>query len=204
MRFADCVLNCIQFESQGKFLRERALISTTAEDSCRHNVLCPATFFLRLSPVESPPNFGYKVYLCGVARVLAIDYGSKRTGIAVTDPLKLIASPLETVPTANLLDFLEQYLQSEAVELIVVGEPLHADGQPTTIHPHVIGLVRKLRKAYPEVHVELHDEGFSSADAKKAILQSGTRKKKRRDKSLVDKVSAALILSDYLESKRIW
>lgn len=139
-----------------------------------------------------------------MARVLAIDYGTKRTGIAVTDPLKLIASPLETVATAGLLDFLAGYLSQEEVETIVVGEPLYPDGKPAQIHHLVVGFVRKLRKAYPEVKVELHDESFSSEDAKKVILQSGTRKKKRRDKSLVDKVSAALILSDYLESKRIW
>lgn len=139
-----------------------------------------------------------------MARVLAIDYGTKRSGIAVTDPLKLIASPLETVPTAALLDFLVNYLCDEEVETIVIGEPLHADGQPTAIHHLVIGLVRKLRKTYPELTVDLHDESFTSEDAKKVILQSGTRKKKRRDKSLVDKVSAALILSDYLDSKRLW
>lgn len=139
-----------------------------------------------------------------MARVLAIDYGTKRTGIAVTDPLKLIASPLDTVSTGALLDFLQNYLAGEEVEAIVVGEPLHADGQPTQIHHLVIGLVRKLRKTYPEITIDLHDESFTSEDAKKVILQSGTRKKKRRDKSLVDKVSAALILSDYLESKRLW
>lgn len=139
-----------------------------------------------------------------MARILAIDYGTKRTGIAVTDPLKLIASPLETVPTAALLDFLKSYLAKEEVETIVVGEPLHADGNPTQIHHLVIGLARKIRKTYPELLVELHDESFTSEDAKKIILQSGTRKMKRRDKSLVDKVSAALILSDYLESKRLW
>lgn len=139
-----------------------------------------------------------------MARVLAIDYGTKRTGIAVTDPLKLIASPLETVSTASLLDYLHEYLTSEEVEAIVIGEPLHADGRPTQIHHLVVGLSRKLQKTFPAITVELHDESFTSENAKQVILQSGTRKKKRRDKSLVDKVSAALILSDYLESKRIW
>lgn len=139
-----------------------------------------------------------------MARVLAIDYGTKRTGIAVTDPLKLIASPLDTVATESLFDFLAEYLSQEEVEAIVVGEPLHADGQPTHIHHLVIGFVRKVQKAYPLLTVELHDESFSSENAKKVILQSGARKKKRQDKGVVDKVSAALILSDYLESKRIW
>jgi putative Holliday junction resolvase len=159
--------------------------------------LCPPGF-------KSPLNFPHKVYLCGVARVLAIDYGTKRTGIAVTDPLQLIASPLETVSTASLLDYLRDYLSNEEVETIVIGEPLHADGKPMRIHHLVVGLARKLQKNYPELAVELHDESFTSENAKKIILQSGTRKKKRRDKSLIDKVSAALILNDYLESKRIW
>ncbi|MCB0630046.1 MAG: Holliday junction resolvase RuvX [Saprospiraceae bacterium] len=137
-----------------------------------------------------------------MARILAIDYGTKRTGIAVTDPLQIIASPLETIPTADLFDFLADYLAREEVEAIVIGEPLHADGQPAQIHHFVIGVVRKLRKAYPDLEVELWDERFTSEDARKIILQSGAKKKKRRDKSLVDQVSASLILSDYMESKR--
>lgn len=137
-----------------------------------------------------------------MARVLAIDYGTKRTGIAVTDPLQIIASPLETIPTANLFEFLEAYLAQEEVETIVLGEPLHADGQPAQIHHLVVGVARKLRKAYPNVEIELWDERFTSEDAKKIILRSGAKKKKRRDKSLVDQVSASLILGDYMESKR--
>lgn len=139
-----------------------------------------------------------------MARVLAIDYGTKRTGIAVTDPLQIIASPLETIPTANLFEFLDAYLAGEEVETIVIGEPLHMDGRPAQIHHLVIGVQRKLRKTYPDLEVELWDERFSSEDAKKVILQSGAKKKKRRDKSLVDQVSAALILSDYMESKRTY
>lgn len=139
-----------------------------------------------------------------MARVLAIDYGTKRTGIAVTDPLKLIASPLETISTDTLFAFLAGYLAKEEVETIVVGEPLHADGKPTPIHHLVMGVVRKLRKSFPHLNIELQDEAFSSEEARKVILQSGAKKQKRRDKSLVDKVSAAIILSEYLESKRIW
>lgn len=135
---------------------------------------------------------------------MAIDYGTKRTGIAVTDPLRLIAAPLDTVTTSDLFAFLAEYLSGEAVEKIVVGEPLHADGQPAQIHHLVIGFVRKLRKLYPDIEVVLHDERFTSEDARQVILQSGARKKKRRDKSLVDKVSAVLILQDYLESTQEW
>lgn len=135
---------------------------------------------------------------------MGIDYGAKRTGIAVTDPLQLIAGGLETVPTGELFDYLAGYLAREEVEKIVVGEPLHLDGEPAQIHHLVVGFVRKLRRLYPEIEVVLHDERFTSEEAKRVILQSGARRKKRRDKALVDKVSAALILQDYLESTRQW
>lgn len=139
-----------------------------------------------------------------MARILAIDYGAKRTGIAVTDPLRIIASPLETVPTTTLLSFLKQYFEQEEVSTVVVGEPLYPDGQPAQLHHLVVGLVRRLRKDFPDLEVELHDERYTSEDAKQVILQSGAGQKKRRDKSLVDKVSAALILSDYLVKKGHW
>ena len=137
-----------------------------------------------------------------MARILAIDYGTKRCGLAVTDPLQITVNGLETVHADELLDFLERYLAQEPVETIVVGEPLHPDGQPAQIHHLVVGLVRKLKKLFPEVEVILHDERFTSEDAKLVIRQSGARQKKRRDKTLVDKVSATLILKDYMESHR--
>ncbi|MEL7020775.1 MAG: Holliday junction resolvase RuvX [Bacteroidota bacterium] len=133
-----------------------------------------------------------------MARILGIDYGTKRTGIATTDPLQLFASGLTTVATTELLDWLQTYLATETVEKIVVGEPLYPDGQPAQIHHLVIGFSRKLRQLFPDVEVVLHDERFSSEDAKMVIRQSGAKKKKRRDKALVDQVSAALILKDYL------
>jgi putative Holliday junction resolvase len=135
-----------------------------------------------------------------VARILAIDYGTKRTGIAVTDPLQIIASGLDTVPTHQLLDFLAQYFEKEAVTTVVIGEPLHMDGQPNKFAHLVVGLKRKLEKLYPDLEVVLHDERFSSVDAKDIIRQSGAKKKKRQDKALVDKVSAALILQDYMDT----
>ena len=130
---------------------------------------------------------------------MAIDYGTKRTGIAVTDPLQLIASGLETVATAALFEFLEDYMSREEVETIVVGEPLHPDGKPAQIAHLVVGFVRKLKKLYPDLNIVMHDERFTSVEAKKIILQSGVSKKKRRDKALVDKVSAVLILQEYME-----
>lgn len=131
-------------------------------------------------------------------RILGIDYGTKRTGIAVTDPLQIAVHGIDTIPTSELFDFLTTYLSQEEVEKIVVGEPIDLDGSPTQIAHLVVGFVRKLRKQFPDIEVVLHDERFTSAEAKRVILQSGTRKKKRRDKGLVDKISAVLILQDYL------
>lgn len=136
-----------------------------------------------------------------MARILAIDYGTKRTGLAVTDPLKIIASGLETVHSSELIAYLQRYFQEEEVDTIVIGEPLHADGQPAQIHHLVVGLLRKLKKLYPEKTVVLHDERFTSEDAKLAIRMSGAKKKKRQEKGLVDKISAVLILQDYMEEE---
>jgi putative Holliday junction resolvase len=137
-----------------------------------------------------------------MSRIMGIDYGTKRTGIAVTDPLQIIASALTTVPTGELLGFLENYLRNEEVEAIVVGEPLYPDGNPAQIAPHVKGFVNKLRRQHPGLLVVMQDERYTSELAKQIILQSGAKQKKRRDKALVDQVSAALILEDYLKSKR--
>ena len=138
-----------------------------------------------------------------MARILAIDYGTKRTGLAVTDPLQIIANGLDTVATSELEDYLQRYLEQEEVEAIVVGEPFYPDGNPAQIHHLVVGFVRRLKKLFPDIEVVTHDERFTSEEAKQIILQSGAKKKKRRDKGLVDKVSAVLILQDYLETKRI-
>lgn len=137
-----------------------------------------------------------------MARILAIDYGTKRTGIAATDPLQIIANGLDTLPTEQVLDFLKKYIATEDVERIVVGEPMHWDGNPAQIAPQVQAFVRQLRELFPNLEVSMQDERFTSEDAKKIILQSGAKKKKRQDKSLVDKISAVLILQEYLENTR--
>ncbi len=137
-------------------------------------------------------------------RIMGIDYGTKRTGIAVTDPLQIIASGLTTVPTSEIFDFLEGYLREEEVEKIVVGEPMHADGNPAQIAHLVVGFVRKVKKQFPGVEVVMHDERGTSVAAKEVILKSGIRQKKRRDKSLVDKIAAALILEDYMNNFSDW
>ena len=134
-----------------------------------------------------------------MARIIGIDYGTKRVGVAVTDSLQIIVNGLDTIPTTDIFDFLKKYMEEEEVECIVVGEPMHKDGNPAQIAHLVVGFIRKLKKLFPEIKVDTQDERFTSKDAKEIILQSGIKKKKRRnDKELVDKISAVLILQDYL------
>jgi putative Holliday junction resolvase len=135
-----------------------------------------------------------------MGRIVGIDYGSKRSGIAVTDPLKIIASGLVTVPTHELMAFLIRYVGSEDVESFVVGLPLHLDGNPAQLADQVDGFVRKLQKQFEGKPVFRQDERNTSNDAKRIILASGVKKQKRRDKSLVDKVAAALILEQYMQA----
>ena len=135
-------------------------------------------------------------------RILSIDYGQKRTGLAVTDPLQIIANGLDTVATADLQEWLFNYIATETVEEVVIGYPRHLDGNPTALVPTIEKLKERLIKKFPQLVVSYVDERFTSYEAKQIILQSGARKKKRRDKGLVDKISAVLILQNYLESKR--
>ena len=144
------------------------------------------------------------LYLCPVSRILGIDYGSKKVGIAVTDPLKIIVSPLITVPTSEMFTYLKEYLSHEEVELIVIGEPYLLDGQPAQFHPKVIEFAKKLKKLFPNFEVVMHDETNTSMKAKNVLLASGARRKKRRDKSLVDKIAASLLLEEYLTEKGIF
>lgn len=133
---------------------------------------------------------------------MAIDYGSKKCGIAVSDPLRIIATGLDTVPTSELLDFLADYFAKEPVGTLVVGEPLHKDGTPTNIHQHILGFVRKVQKLYPDLEVKWQDEFYTSQRAKAIMLEMGVPQKKRQDKYRVDKLAAVLILQDYMESLR--
>lgn len=133
-----------------------------------------------------------------MARILSIDFGLKRCGLAVTDPLQIIVSGLETVPSETLLDWLANYLSNEQVEKIVIGHPTHADGSDTYLVDNINILKKEIRKIAPEMEIDMQDESFTSSMAKSLILQSGVKKKKRRDKSLVDKMSAVIILQRYL------
>lgn len=136
-----------------------------------------------------------------MARLLAIDYGTKRTGIAVTDPLGIIASPLETVETKQLERFLADYFSREGVSTIVVGHPRQMNGEPSETMRFIQPLMGRLRHAYPDKVVVAYDERFTSVIAQRTIRESGIGKMARRDKSLVDKVSAAIILQDYMSSQ---
>ena len=137
-----------------------------------------------------------------MGRILALDYGRKRTGVAVSDTLQIIANGLTAVPTAQLMDFLRSYMQREAVERIVVGLPKQMNNEQSESMKYIEPFVRLLRKTYPDVPMEYFDERFTSVLAHKAILDSGLKKKARQDKSLVDEISATIILQSYMESKR--
>jgi putative holliday junction resolvase len=133
-----------------------------------------------------------------MARIVGIDFGGKRTGISATDSLQIIVSPLPTVETKNLTTFLTEYTLKEKVEKIVVGLPTHKDGNYTHLKTDIDKFVAEFSKVRPEIVFDFTDESFSSVEAKAIIFQSGVNKKKRQDKSLVDKVSAVLILQRYL------
>ncbi len=133
-----------------------------------------------------------------MARILSIDYGRKRTGLAVTDPLQLIAGGLATVATHELFDWLKDYTQKEAVERIVIGEPRQPNGQPSENLERVMQFVNRWRKAMPAIPIELYDERFTSVLAHQAMLDGGLKKKARQSKTLVDEISATIILEDYL------
>ena len=138
-----------------------------------------------------------------MARILSIDYGRKRTGLAVTDPLKLIAGGLATVATSELFDWLKAYVEREPVESIVIGEPRQMNGEPSENLQRVQQFVNRWRKSVPQVPIEYYDERFTSVLAHQAMLDGGLKKKARQDKALVDEISATIILQDYMRSKGI-
>jgi putative Holliday junction resolvase len=138
-----------------------------------------------------------------VARILSIDYGKKRTGLAVTDPLQLIAGGLATVSTSELFDYLKAYIDQEPVECIVIGEPRQPNGQPSENLARVMQFVARWRKAMPAVPIELYDERFTSVLAHQAMLDGGLRKKARQNKALVDEISATILLEDYMRSRKL-
>ena len=138
-----------------------------------------------------------------MARILSIDYGKKRTGLAVTDPLQIVANALTTIDTKELFDFLSLYVQKEKVERIVIGKPLQLNANPSENFLRVENFANRWKNAHPEVPIVYYDERFTSVMAQRVILQSGVKKKTRReDKGLVDEISATIILQDYMSSRR--
>lgn len=133
-----------------------------------------------------------------MARILGIDFGEKRTGLSATDPLQIIVNGLETVETKDLENFLSRYLIVEEVEKIVIGLPRHKDGNFTHLKPKIDALALFINTHFPSIVIDYEDESFTSSQSRDIIFQSGVKKSKRKDKSLVDKVSAVLILQKYL------
>ena len=137
-----------------------------------------------------------------MSRILAIDYGRKRTGVAVSDAMQIIANGLTTVPTHELLDFITGYVQKEPVERILVGLPKQMNNEASESMKYIDPFVRSLKKRLPEIPVEFVDERFTSVLAHRTMLEAGLKKKDRQNKALVDEISATIILQTYLESKR--
>ena len=138
-----------------------------------------------------------------MARILSIDYGKKRTGIAVTDPLQIIANGLVTIATADLVTFLLQYIVKETVEEIVIGRPTQPNGAPSENLQRVEQFVKRWKKLQPTIPIVYYDERYTSVLAHRAIIESGVRKKVRREnKGLVDEISATILLQDYLQYKQ--
>ena len=137
-----------------------------------------------------------------MGRILAIDYGKKRTGLAVTDPLRIIANGLATISTSDIFDYLTQYVAKESVDQLVIGKPIQPNGQPSENLARVENFVNRWRKLHPEMTIDYYDERFTSVIAHQAMIAGGVKKKTRReDKGLVDEISATIILQDYMRSK---
>jgi len=138
-----------------------------------------------------------------MARIMAIDFGTKRTGLAVTDPLQIIATALTTVSTHELFDFLKNYFIKEEVELVLLGIPVREDGKESHSTPHIKVFFNKFTTEFKNIPIEFRDESFTSQRAMEAMIISGTKKKKRREKGNLDKISATIILQEYLEENSL-
>ncbi len=136
-----------------------------------------------------------------LARILAIDYGKKRSGIAVTDPLQIIASGLTTVDSEGLIYWLKQYIKQEQVELVLIGYPLSLDDMPTDATPLVDKFIRNFKKVFPDLPISTADERYTSKMAVQAMIDMGMKKKQRQIKGTIDEISATIILQEYLESR---
>ena len=136
-----------------------------------------------------------------MGRLLSIDYGRKRCGIAVTDSLQIVANGLTTIPTHTLIDFIKKYISTESVEKIIVGKPTTMRGEDSESMKYITPGINRLKKEIPNIPIEFWDERFTSALAHKSMIDSGMKKTARQDKAIVDEISATIILNDYLQSK---
>ncbi|NLA15088.1 MAG: Holliday junction resolvase RuvX [Bacteroidales bacterium] len=140
-------------------------------------------------------------YLCSMGRILGIDYGQKRVGIAVSDPLNIFAIPLQTITVDKVTAFLKEYIKEQPIKLFVVGYPKHLNNTPAQNAPRVMAFVTHLKRTFPDIPVVLRDERFTSKMALRAMIDGGMKKKDRRNKANVDKISAVIILQEFLQSK---
>jgi putative Holliday junction resolvase len=136
-----------------------------------------------------------------MGRIIGIDYGSKRIGLAVTDPLQIFASPLTTVSPAEFDIFIKSYIKKDEVEAFVIGYPMQMNNQPSASVSYINPFIKKLKKEFPEIHIYLADERFTSQMALRTMIDGGVKKKDRQDKSMVDKISASIILQSFLDSR---
>ena len=133
--------------------------------------------------------------------LVGIDFGKKRTGLACTDPLKIIASGLKNLPTPEVIPFLKKYCETEQVDIFVLGKPLQKDGAPSEVEMHILRFIKKLQNHFPEMTIERYDERYTSKMDVQSMIDGGLTKKKRADKGMIDQVSATLILQSYLDYK---
>ena len=138
-----------------------------------------------------------------MGRIVAIDYGTKRVGLAATDPLKIIANAIDTIEEPKVIDFLKSYAQSEEIELFVVGEPFRFDGSPSQSSTAINKFIEKLKKEFPTIPIDREDESFSSKEEFQTMIDYGIGKKKRKNKGTVDRISATIILKNYMENNGI-
>ena len=136
-----------------------------------------------------------------MARIICLDYGGKRTGIAVTDPLQIIATGLTTVDTKDLIPFLTAYFKQEAVDLLLIGEPMNLDDSPTHATPLVLKAIEQLKKKFPLLPIQTVDERYSSKNAVRAMVEMGMKKKDRQNKKTIDQIAATILLQEYLSNR---
>lgn len=155
-------------------------------------------FFFKISDIGSLQSTFFTTFAFDMGRILAIDYGKKRTGLAVTDPMRIVAGPLTTVPTHTLMDFLKAYFEKEQVDLVVIGHPKQMNNEDSESMQYIKPFMTHFGRTFPAIPMVQFDERFTSVLAHKAMIDGGMKKKQRQDKAVVDKIAACIILEDYM------